>query len=70
MGTQIQRKGHRSSSDLTSRQDVIEEVKNAFELAERSSPGISEQFIRDVIHKLLPSTSAARVNNVMDKMSR
>lgn len=49
---------------------MIDEVKNAFELAERSSPGIGDQFVRDIIHKLLPAMSETRINGVLDKISR
>lgn len=66
---QIQRRDHHNK-ELTQKQDVIEDVKNAFELAERSSPGITNQFIHDIIHKLLPSMSEQRIYNVLDKITR
>lgn len=50
--------------------DAIEELKNAFELAERASPGISDQFIRDMVQKLLPATSEPRLNTIMDRITR
>lgn len=50
--------------------DAIEELKNAFELAERASPGISEQFVKEVIHKLLPALTDVRLKAVMEKMTR
>ncbi|KAK7590667.1 hypothetical protein V9T40_002280 [Parthenolecanium corni] len=67
--TEIQRR-HSHSQESTPKQDVIDEVKNAFELAERSSPGISDQFVRDIIHKLLPGMSETRISNVLDKITR
>jgi len=50
--------------------DAIEELKNSFELAERASPGISDQFLREMIHKLLPSLSEQRISNMLDHMIR
>merc|ERR1712018_405490 len=41
---------HRSSSET---HDSIEELRNAFELAERSSPGITEHFIQLIFTRLL-----------------
>lgn len=67
--SEIQRRDHHNK-ELTQKQDVIEDVKNAFELAERSSPGITNQFIHDIIHKLLPSMSEQRIYNVLDKITR
>uniref|UniRef100_A0A8D8S5A4 non-specific serine/threonine protein kinase n=1 Tax=Cacopsylla melanoneura TaxID=428564 RepID=A0A8D8S5A4_9HEMI len=59
-----------SSGPDTGRTDAIEDLKNAFDLAERSAPGISGQFVKEVVHKLLPAMSEARVNSVVDKMIR
>ena len=67
---QIQRRHHHNQESLSQKQDVIDEVKNAFELAERSSPGITDQFVHDIIHKLLPNMSEPRINNVLDKITR
>lgn len=50
--------------------DAIEELKNSFELAERASPGISDQFLREMIHKLLPSLSEQRISSMLDHMIR
>ncbi|XP_075212933.1 germinal centre kinase III isoform X3 [Lycorma delicatula] len=50
--------------------DAIEELKNAFELAERASPGISDQFVKEMIHKLLPALNDVRLKVVMEKMTR
>jgi len=50
--------------------NAIEELKNSFELAERSSPGISSQFIKAMIQKLLPSLSEQRISNMLDHMIR
>ncbi|XP_022901867.1 serine/threonine-protein kinase 26 isoform X2 [Onthophagus taurus] len=71
--TELQRKYHsngRTSEMSHKNADPIEELKNAFELAERSSPGIGEAFIGDMVQKLVPSISEQRLKNVMDKMTR
>ncbi|XP_065224837.1 serine/threonine-protein kinase 26 isoform X2 [Planococcus citri] len=68
--SEIQRRQYHSQELTSTKQDIIEEVKNAFELAERSSPGISDQFVHDIIHKLLPNMSEQRINNVLDKITR
>lgn len=63
-------RGSNSGPDPTLKNDAIEDLKNAFDLAERSAPGISGQFVKEVVHKLLPAMSEARVNSVVDKMIR
>ncbi|KAI5703983.1 hypothetical protein M8J75_000664 [Diaphorina citri] len=77
--SELQRRHHYTSSnnrtsnsgaDSSHKADAIEELKNAFDLAERSAPGISGQFVKEVVHKLLPAMSEARVNSVVDKMIR
>ncbi|XP_021942423.1 serine/threonine-protein kinase 25-like [Zootermopsis nevadensis] len=50
--------------------DAIEELKNAFELAERASPGISDLFVREMVQKLLPAVTETRIKGVMDKLTR
>jgi len=56
--------------DGTHKSEAIDELKNAFEVAERSCPGISDLFVKEVIHKLLPSLSESRLNPIMDKLVR
>lgn len=73
--SELQRRHHYASSRSSSgesshKNDAIEELKNAFDLAERSAPGISGQFVKEVVHKLLPAMSESRVNSVVDKMIR
>ncbi|XP_039278966.1 LOW QUALITY PROTEIN: serine/threonine-protein kinase 26 [Nilaparvata lugens] len=58
------------ASESSHKTDAIEELKNAFEIAERSSPGISDQFVREIIQKLLPTLPDVRLKSVMDKMTR
>lgn len=50
--------------------DAIEELKNAFDIAERTSPGISEAFICEMVQKLVPSITEQRLKSVMDKVAR
>lgn len=49
--------------------DAAEELKNAFELAERSSPGISQLLVRELLARLLPAADA-RLIAAMDKLDR
>lgn len=70
---QLQRKHHyngRSADGPHKSTDAIEELKNAFDLAERASPGISEAFIREMVQKLIPSVTDQRLRSVMDKVTR
>lgn len=52
------------------RGDSIEELKSAFESAERSSPGVTDTFIRDLFAKLLPNLTEARVRQAHDNLMR
>ncbi|XP_050310429.1 serine/threonine-protein kinase 26 [Anthonomus grandis grandis] len=52
----------------TSSSDAIEELKNSFEIAERTSPGISEMFVSELVQKLVPSISGHRLNSVLDRL--
>lgn len=56
--------------DTSHRTDAIEELKNAFELAERASPGISDLFVREMVHKLVPDVTETEIRGVMDKITR
>ncbi|XP_063702255.1 serine/threonine-protein kinase 26 isoform X3 [Culicoides brevitarsis] len=49
--------------------DMVE-LKNAFEIAERSSPGVSDLFVKEILHKLVPGFSETRVNTLLDKVTR
>lgn len=49
--------------------DVVD-LKSAFELAERSCPGVSDLFVKEIIHKLVPGFSETRINILMDKIKR
>jgi serine/threonine-protein kinase 24/25/MST4 len=50
--------------------DAVEELKNAFELAERSSPGITNRLVEQVLSKLQPGLSEGRLGAAMDNLSR
>ncbi|CAO1413376.1 unnamed protein product [Diamesa hyperborea] len=49
--------------------DVID-LRSSFELAERNCPGVTDLFVKEIIHKLLPGFSETRINGIIDKMSR
>ncbi|XP_055713796.1 serine/threonine-protein kinase svkA isoform X2 [Phlebotomus papatasi] len=66
--SELQRKYHYSSQN-PSALDVVD-LKAAFELAERSSPGVSDLFVKEIIHKLVPGFSETRINTLMDKVTR
>uniref|UniRef100_A0A1B0EZ44 Protein kinase domain-containing protein n=1 Tax=Phlebotomus papatasi TaxID=29031 RepID=A0A1B0EZ44_PHLPP len=65
--SELQRKYHYSSQN-PSALDVVD-LKAAFELAERSSPGVSDLFVKEIIHKLVPGFSETRINTLMDKVT-
>lgn len=69
---QLQRSRHRHNprGNDSHRTDAIEELKSAFESAERSSPGVTDAFIRDLFSKLLPNMTEARVRQAQDNLMR
>ncbi|KAF7271492.1 germinal centre kinase III isoform X2 [Rhynchophorus ferrugineus] len=67
----LERKHHyngRNSDGSHKSSDAIEELKNAFEIAERTSPGISEIFVSELVQKLVPSISDQRLKGVLDRI--
>lgn len=60
---------HRPNSEP---HDSIEELRNAFELAERSSPGITEHFIQLIFSRLQPTSnnSEDRARSYVDRLTR
>nr|XP_053646565.1 serine/threonine-protein kinase 26-like isoform X2 [Cherax quadricarinatus] len=52
------------------RTDAIEELKSAFESAERSSPGVTDAFIRDLFSKLVPNMTEARIRLAHENLMR
>jgi len=67
--SELQKKYH-YKNDVSYKVNAIDELKNSFELAERTSPGISFQFIKAMIQKLVPSLSEQRISNILDHMIR
>lgn len=69
----MQRKHHyngRAADSSHKSHEAMEELKNAFEIAEKTSPGITENFISEMVKKLLPSVTEQRLKNVIDKVTR
>ncbi|GIY98158.1 hypothetical protein CEXT_702151, partial [Caerostris extrusa] len=56
--------------DSPTKSDAIEELHNAFELAERSYAGISDLFVKEVFHRLLPTYGSHMLQDIMEKLSR
>ncbi|XP_059480768.1 serine/threonine-protein kinase 26 isoform X2 [Neocloeon triangulifer] len=55
-------------NELHKKQGIpAEEIKGAFELAESTSPGISDIFVHAIVQKLLPSISEKRIRNAINK---
>merc|ERR1712060_402113 len=50
--------------------DAVEELKNAFELAERSSPGITNRLVERVLSRLQPGLSEARLASALENLGR
>ncbi|KAM7352020.1 germinal centre kinase III [Cochliomyia hominivorax] len=67
--TDIQRKYNSNSSKNMNVMDIAD-LKSVFELAERSRPGVSDLFLKEIIHKLVPGYSETRINNIMDRAIR
>jgi len=60
---------HGASGRESRHSDPVEELKNAFELAERSSPGITNRLMEQILLKLQPNMSEGRLNGAMDNLS-
>ena len=58
---------HRPNSES---HDSVEELRNAFELAERSSPGITEHFIQLIFTRLQPNGADDRARTYVDRLTR
>lgn len=70
--SELQRKHRRKSADvMTNRNnDALEELRGAFEQAEQSCPGISDVFVKEILHRLMPNLSSHRLQDAMDRMGR
>ncbi|XP_034940328.1 serine/threonine-protein kinase 25 isoform X2 [Chelonus insularis] len=74
--SELQRKYQYSSRDnngdnVVSRNGgAIDELRGAFELAERTSPGINETLVREILKALLPANhSESRLSMIMEKVT-
>ncbi|XP_076069034.1 germinal centre kinase III isoform X2 [Oratosquilla oratoria] len=56
----LQRRHSHSSRGDKQRTDAMEELKAAFESAERSCPGVTDAFLKDLFAKLVPNMTEAR----------
>ncbi|EEB10847.1 serine/threonine-protein kinase MST4, putative [Pediculus humanus corporis] len=59
-----------SHDSMHQKPDVIEELRTAFDLAELSSPGFTDLFVKELVQKLVPSISDIRLKTFMDKLTR
>ncbi|XP_073986600.1 germinal centre kinase III isoform X4 [Rhodnius prolixus] len=61
----------RREDGTVQKSEAIDELKTAFEVAERTSPGIADLFVKEVVHKLLPSVvTDSGLNPVIDRLLR
>ncbi|XP_015927109.1 serine/threonine-protein kinase 26 isoform X2 [Parasteatoda tepidariorum] len=56
--------------DSPTKTEAIEELLGAFELAERSCTGISDLFVKEIFHRLLPSYGSHMLQDIIEKISR
>ncbi|UYV81001.1 STK24 [Cordylochernes scorpioides] len=63
---ELQRKHGYKSRD-GSRSESIDELRNAFDLAERSCPGFSDLFLKEVFQRLVPSVSSLTLQEILDR---
>ena len=50
--------------------ELLEELRAAFELAERTSPGFSELLLHEILRKLIPSAAEPRLASLLERMTR
>nr|CAG4644948.1 EOG090X09LE [Leptodora kindtii] len=50
--------------------NCLEELQQAFESAERSSPGVTELWIKDVLAKMMPHLPEARIRTLLERILR
>ena len=50
--------------------DAIEELRHAFDQAERASPGITDLLVHEIVHKLQPGLGEARVRQAVDRLRK
>lgn len=62
--------GDSGQSAVTRNCGAIDELRGAFELAERTSPGINETLVREILKALLPANhSDSRLSMIMEKVT-
>jgi len=59
-----------ASANNSSMALIIDELRNAFELAERTSPGISDHFVHMIFARLQPGLSDERLELAVDRLKR
>ena len=59
-----------ASANNSSMALVIDELRNAFELAERTSPGISDHFVHMIFSRLQPGLSDERIQLAVERLKR
>ena len=58
-----------SGNSVGRNSSAIDELRGAFELAERTSPGMSEALVRELLKSLLPTNhSDSRLSMLMEKV--
>lgn len=67
---QRKQKNNIKGSDASHKVDAIEELRNAFDHAERSCPGFADGLVKEILHKLSPTLSGPRLQDAMDKLAR
>nr|CAG4636336.1 EOG090X09LE [Eubosmina coregoni] len=60
----------RYASNRGNASNSLDELLHAFELAERSSPGVTEILVRDLLAKMMPNLTEARVRTLVDRIIR
>jgi serine/threonine-protein kinase 24/25/MST4 len=58
----------RYHSNNSSSSKTVDELQHAFELAEQSSPGITELLIKDMLSKMMPNLTEAKLRHVVDRI--
>ncbi|XP_065575694.1 serine/threonine-protein kinase 26-like isoform X2 [Artemia franciscana] len=67
MINELQRRYRGSRSGAS---DALEELRHAFDIADRGSPGIADTFVQEILTRLLPSLSGPRLTQVMERLVR
>jgi serine/threonine-protein kinase 24/25/MST4 len=70
--TEMERKHQNNSrsSELSHRNGAMSELRDAFDTAERSCPGITNTFVKEIFHRLMPNMNGTRLQDAMDKVNK